>query len=120
MSHWIRKFYFAFRGIALGIRGQSSFAVHLPMAVGVVLLACLLQCELWQWIALLICIGCVLASELANSAIEELASALCREHNEQVGRALDIASAAVLIMSITAAIVGLVIFTSRLLAIFQS
>ncbi len=96
------------------MRGQSSFAVHVPVALGVIVVASVLRCELWQWSILLLCIGLVLAAELANSAIEELAAGLCHEHNERVGRALDIASGAVLVASIIAAVVGIAIFIQRL------
>src|SRR4051812_43852239 len=103
MKAWVRKFALAAHGIWLGASGQSSFAVHLPMAVGVMGLATILGCALWQWCILLLCIGMVLAAELANSAIEELAAALCKEHNAQIGRALDIASGSVLVASCAAA-----------------
>ena len=116
MKHWIRKFSVAVRGVFYGIQGQSSFAIHLPVALAVVLLAAILQCELWQWCALLLCIGLVLAAELANSAMEELAAGLSPEHNEHVGRALDIASGAVLVASLMSATVGLVIFVTQFIA----
>ncbi len=114
LQHWIRKFQLAGRGVWIGIAGQSSFAVHLPVAGLVIVLAYWLQCSLWQWCALLICIGLVLTAELANSAIEELAKGLCTDHNPQVGRALDMAAGAVLIASIIAATVGLTIFAYQL------
>ena len=57
MQHWIRKFRNAFRGLLTGARGQTSFFVHIPIAVAVLLAAWRLQCELWQWCCLLLCIG---------------------------------------------------------------
>lgn len=114
LHKWVRKFYLAGRGVISGIQGQSSFAVHLPVAVLVIILAAALRCELWQWCVLLLCIGLVLSAELANSAIEELAKGLCNEPNPSVGRALDIASGAVLVASIAAACIGVIIFASQL------
>lgn len=116
MKYWIRKFSLAAAGIRYGMRDQTSFLVHIPMAVAVIVLAIVLRCSLWQWCALLVCIGLVLAAELANSAIEELATAVSREHNDHVGRALDIASGAVLLVSIVAAIVGTMIFVAQVVA----
>ncbi|MGN6135129.1 MAG: diacylglycerol kinase [Aureliella sp.] len=113
MKHWIRKFHLAARGVFYGIRGQTSFAIHLPVAVAVVALAALLRCTLWQWCALVLCIGLVFAAELANSAIEELAAGLSPGHNDQVGRALDIASGAVLLACLTSATVGALIFITQ-------
>ena len=120
MQHWINKFRCAGRGLLLGVRGQSSFAVHFVVAAAVIVAATLLRCELWQWCTLLLCIGLVLGLEFVNSAIERLAKGLCRTHNEEVGAALDIASAAVLVVSIISVVIGAVIFISQFLRIWES
>lgn len=69
---WFRKFANAFRGVRLGIVGHSSFYVHFPVAVAVLIIALLLRCEAWQWCMLGLCIGLVLSLELLNSAVESL------------------------------------------------
>jgi diacylglycerol kinase len=43
---WFDKFADTFRGIGAGMRGQSSFGVHLWMAVAVVALARILRVSL--------------------------------------------------------------------------
>jgi len=96
------------------MRGQSSFGVHLAMAVAVVIVAASLRVSLVEWCLLILSIAAVLAAELFNSAIERLAREVDREHNPNVGAALDIASGAVLLASIGAAIVGSLIFGYRL------
>mgnify|MGYP003666362594 CR=1 FL=1 len=113
MEHWIAKFRNAAKGLPAGMLGQSSFAVHLAVSLAVVVLAILLECQIWQWCVLLLCMALVLSLELMNSAVESLAKGLCKEHNEHVGRSLDIASGAVLIASIFAAIVGLIVFAQQ-------
>lgn len=117
MQHWIRKFYLAGRGVIQGVWGQSSFAVHIPMAVAVLAVAALLRCPLWQWCLLILCIGMVLSAELANSALEELAAGVSPQENPRVGRALDIASGAVLVASLAASGIGALIFLSQLIEI---
>jgi diacylglycerol kinase len=107
LQHWLSKFRYAFRGIWIGLRGQSSFWVHLPATVAVIVLAAWLDCSAWQWSVLALCIGMIWSLELLNSSIEHLARGLCHEHNEEVGKALDTASGAVLIAAITVAIIGL-------------
>ena len=118
MQHWIKKFALAWRGIREGIDGQTSFYVHFPMAIAVWVAAAFLRCEFWQWVALSLCIAMVLSLELMNSAIEYLARGLCREHNEEVGRALDIASGAVLLASVFAAAIGAAILIARAIAVY--
>lgn len=114
--HWWNKFANALRGISRGVHGQTSFLVHFPVAVGVLLLAWGLQCSVMEWSLLILCIGLVLAAELFNSSLEALARGLCREHNPEVGRGLDIASGAVLVMAIAAAVVGCLVLGIRFLA----
>ncbi len=118
MQHWIRKFRCAGRGLIVGLQGQSSFAVHLTIAPLVILLAAALRCSLWQWCVLLLCIALVLSLEYANSAIERLAKGLCSTENHDVGAALDIASAAVLVASLFSVVIGLLIFGMQIANIF--
>ncbi len=113
MQHWINKFRCAGRGLILGVQGQSSFAVHFVVTGLVLVLATLLQCEFWHWCVLLLCIALVLGLEYLNSALERLAKGLCSSHNDDVGAALDIASAAVLVASIISVIIGATIFISQ-------
>jgi diacylglycerol kinase len=118
VQHWINKFRCAGRGLLLGVRGQSSFAVHFAVAAAVIVAAILLRCELWQWCTLLLCIALVLGLEYINSAIERLAKGLCTSHNEEVGAALDIASAAVLVVSLVSVVIGALIFVIQFLRIW--
>jgi len=111
---WFRKFYDAGRGCLFGMQGQSSFAVHFLIAIAVIALAAWLRVERWEWIALLLCITAVLCAELFNSAIEYLAKGITREHDENIGHALDIASGAVLIAALGSAVIGLLILGPRL------
>lgn len=112
--HWVNKFRYAFRGLSWGVVGQSSFYVHIPATLAVPAMAYFLDCSLWQWCVLGLCVGLVWALELCNSAIEHLARGLCSEQNIDVGKALDTASAAVLVGSLTALIIGVSIFSYQL------
>jgi diacylglycerol kinase len=112
---WAVKFAVAWRGLKLGIRGQSSFFVHFFFAVLVVAVAVVFSCALWEWCVLLGCIGLVFTAELFNSTIETLFRGLDPQTKERTWPALDIAAGAVLMASITAAILGTLIFGLRLL-----
>ena len=115
MKHWIEKFRNAFRGMLQGAIGETSFAVHLIASLCVVGLSLWLECDVYEWSILLLCIAFVFSLELINSALESLARGLCSEQNEHVGKALDIASGAVLCASIFAAIVGFLILGPKLI-----
>ncbi len=115
LARWHRKFANAFRGVRAGIEGQDSFWVHLPCSAIVLGFAFILKCSSVEWAILFLCIGFVLSAELFNSSIEWLSRGLCKEENTDVGKALDIASGAVLVASIFAAFAGLAILAIRLL-----
>ena len=112
---WLAKFANAFRGIYLGVRGQHSFAVHFVCTVLVVLLAVVLRVGLSEWCLLILCISSVLVAEMFNSALETTARAIDTRFNPHLADGLNIASAAVLVCSIGAVIVGSLIFGNRLL-----
>jgi diacylglycerol kinase len=111
---WARKFRDAFRGVKEGIRDQSSFRVHFFAAGAVSAAAAALRASLTEWCLLLLSIIAVLTAELFNSALESMAKAITRESDPHLGTSLDIGSAAVLVASLGAAIVGAVVFVHRL------
>ena len=111
---WPRKFRDAFRGVWLAVRGQSSFRVHFLFAAAVIVCAAAMQVALAEWCVLLVCIALVLTAETFNSALELLAKAITDKHDPHLADALDTGSAAVLVASIGAAIVGSIIFIHRL------
>ncbi|MEX2171038.1 MAG: diacylglycerol kinase family protein [Pirellulales bacterium] len=112
-TSWLRKFACAFRGIAVGIRAQNSFYVHIPVTAGAIAAAWWLDVSRIEWCLLVLCIGAVVASEMFNTAIEDLAKAITREQNPHLRDALDAASGAVLIGALTAAGVGALVLVSH-------
>lgn len=118
-TSWRRKFAGALSGLQRGVRGESSFFVH-GFATAAVLAVALIARGVnhIDWCLLILCIGGVLAAEMFNSSIERLARALEDEYNADLGEALDVASAAVLIAAITAAAVGLIVLGRSLGGLF--
>ncbi|NOY29633.1 MAG: diacylglycerol kinase family protein [Planctomycetes bacterium] len=113
VGRWKQKFACALRGLAVGVRGQSSFYAHFSAAMAVVAMATWLQVSQAEWLTLILCITMVFSAEFFNSAIEHLARAITREENPEIRDALDIASGAVSVVAFGAAIVGLLVFGSR-------
>lgn len=111
---WSEKFADAFRGVKIGVRGQISFFVHFFFAMAVVGAAMILHANHVDWSILTLCITIVLAAEMFNTALESLARAITDKTDPNVGKALDVGSAAVLICAIGASIVGTIVFLHRL------
>ena len=110
----INKFRLAWRGFRRGVRSESNFFAHLFMAAMVVAAGRVLGCTLIEWCVLVLCIATVLSTEMMNTAVEHLAKAVSEKRNPFIADALDMASAAVLLASVGAAIVGSIILGNRL------
>jgi diacylglycerol kinase len=111
---WRDKFRAALRGLKLGVRGHSSFFVHFFVTALVLAAAIAFQCDTTEWCLLIGCIGGVLTAELFNSAVETLFRGLDEETRARVWPCLDIAAGAVLLASITASVIGCVVFLPKL------
>lgn len=111
---WRDKFRAALRGMKLGVRGHSSFSMHFFFTALVVTAAIVLRCDTLEWCILLGCIGLVLIAELFNSAVETLFRGLDDATKARAWPALDIAAGAVLLASVTAALIGGIVFLRQL------
>ncbi len=113
----INSFRFAFRGLADVVRSQPNARIHLLAAIAAAATAIWLQVSAIEWVALVVCIAGVLALEAANTAIEHLTDLVSPDFHPLAGKAKDAAAAAVLVMALGAAIVGMVIFGPRVWAL---
>ncbi len=72
-----------------------------------------------EWCIIVFAIAIVLAAEAFNTAIEDLTDLVSPEPHPLAGHAKDLAAGAVLLTAIGAAIVGLLIFLPKILALFS-
>jgi diacylglycerol kinase len=63
----------------------------------------------------LMCIGSVISAELINTSLEVNVDLSSPSFNENAGHAKDLAAAAVLVVCIISAIVGLIIFLPKII-----
>ena len=103
----------AFRGVVAAFRLDQAFAEHLVCTALVILAGILLRVNLIEACLLALCIAAVIAAEMFNTAIEQLAKAVHPEQSPVVGSALDVAAGGVLVASLGAAVVGSAIFGYR-------
>lgn len=114
---WQHKFADAFRGCSRAFRSQSSFAVHVTVAVAVIGAAASFRVTPVEWCLLALAIGGVLVAEVFNTALESLARGPGSRRHPRLRDALDMASAAVLVAAGTAIVVGVIVFGPRLLVL---
>jgi diacylglycerol kinase (ATP) len=108
------SFRHAGRGLRWAVSSQANLRVHLAAAAVVLILALLFRFSSLEFVALLLCFAVVIAAELFNTTLEVLIDYAWPEHHPMIGRAKDVAAAAVLVAAIGAAAVGLLLFGRHL------
>lgn len=121
MSNFIKKradsFKFAFQGAATLFRETPNAWIHLILTVLAVKLGFLFRISTTEWLAVTIVIGLVLALEAINTAIENLADFACKKKvHPTIKKVKDLSAAGVLFASISALVVGLIIFLPKIVA----
>ena len=106
----IEGFRYAFEGLAETFRAERNMKIHCAATVIVMACAVILGLTAAEKAVLLILCGLVIAAELFNTAIENAVDISAPTFNMFAKRAKDTAAAAVLVMSIVAAAVGIIIF----------
>jgi diacylglycerol kinase (ATP) len=108
------SFRHAGRGLAWAVSSQANLRVHLVAAAVVLIAAIVLRFSVIELVALLLCFAIVIGAELFNTTLEVLIDYAWPEHHPMIGRAKDVAAAAVLVAAIGAAIVGVLLFGRHL------
>lgn len=110
MGALLQSFRHALRGLATVIKTEKSFRWHLLIAALVIAAALYKGLGRVMWIGLLIIIAFVMALEIFNSAIERLVDILAPKTHSYAKEIKDLLAAMILLVSIFAAIIGLIIF----------
>lgn len=110
MRNRLRSFRHAIRGIGTLLATQPNARIHVAALLGVVGLGTVTGLSRGEWGLVALASGTVLATEAMNSALEFLADHTAPEWHESVGRAKDLAAAAVLLAAAGALAVGLLVF----------
>jgi diacylglycerol kinase len=116
---FIRSFYHAFRGISTAVKTELNLRVHLCVAAFVIAAGFYVGLTAFEWMVVVLCICSVITTELINTAIEQLCNHVTKEQHEAIKKVKDISAAAVLLVSVGAAIVGIIIFLPKLISLYN-
>ena len=115
-----KSFGYAFKGIDDVIKHEPNMKIHVVVAILVVIMAFILKVSIIEWIILVLLIGAVLAAETINTTIENLVDMYTKEYDEKAKIVKDTAAGTVLILAITSAIIGLIIFIPKIIYLLES
>ena len=113
----IKSFSYAFAGLRVLFREEHNARIHAVAAVLAVAMGFLLRISPMEWIAVVIVIGMVFAAEIINSSIERTADFVKAERDDRKRDIKDLGAAAVLVCAIAAAVVGIIIFIPKIIAL---
>lgn len=110
----------AFAGISVGFREERHIRFHTFMMCGVILAGVILQLTAYEWLAVWLVIGFVLATELINSAIERVTDLVVgNRFDYQAKKVKDLAASSVLVATSIAIVVGIIIFLPKITHLFH-
>ena len=110
-----RSFLFALQGFRTALRQERNIKVMLAGGAFAVAMGLIRRIDAVSWAVVLVCCGMVIAAELLNTAIETVVDLVSPEFHPLAGQAKDIAAAASWVLSLTAAVVGVIVYANALI-----
>lgn len=110
-----KSFVYAFRGIRQLIAHEHNAWIHCCALVAVVIAGIAFDVSAYEWMAISICCGTVLAAEAFNTAIEGIVDFISPGYDKRAGKIKDMAAGAVLLTAIGTAVTGGIIFIPKIL-----
>jgi len=112
------SFGYAVRGLRTYLATQPNARLHLLAAAAVCATGFWLRVSALEWCVLVGAIGFVWTAEALNTALEFGIDLASPEYHPLAAKAKDVAAGAVLAASVTAAVIGAIIFGPKLVAAF--
>lgn len=114
----INSFKYAIQGIISSFKTERNMKIHVFIMILVIIWGIIFKISVTEWMVCALLFALVISGELFNTAIETVVDMIMPEINDKAKLAKDISAGAVLILAITAVIVGLIIFVPKIIAIF--
>jgi diacylglycerol kinase (ATP) len=111
---FLKSLGFALQGVVFLLRSQPNARIHLLASALVCAAGAYFRLSRTEWLGIVVAIVLVWSAEAFNTALEELADALHPDPHPGIGRAKDVAAAAVLIAAVGAAAIGMLVFIPHL------
>lgn len=111
------SFKYAFEGFISSFKTERNMKIHIFIMMLVIIAGIIFKISKAEWIVCIFCIGLVVSGELFNTSIEKIVDMVMPYKNEKAKIAKDVSAAAVLVLAIASAIIGLIIFMPKFINI---
>ncbi len=115
---FIESIRYAWRGVIYVLKSEPNFRIQLVVAGLVLILAWMLQLSFVQVSVLVITITLVVVMEVVNTVVEGLADVVHPDQHEEVRKVKDMMAGAVMLVSVSAIVVGLFVFVPSIVSLF--
>jgi diacylglycerol kinase (ATP) len=110
-----KSFYYAGMGIRRFLRNEHNAWIHLAATLVVVTAAIWIKVSRLEAAFLALAIGLVWVTEMLNTCLEQTMDLISKERHPRIRFIKDLAAGAVLMASLTALVIGLLIFIPHFL-----
>jgi diacylglycerol kinase (ATP) len=110
-----KSFYYAGMGIRRFLRNEHNAWIHLAATLVVVTAAIWIKVSRLEAASLALAIGLVWVTEMLNTCLEQTMDLISKERHPRIRFIKDLAAGAVLMASLTALVIGLLIFIPHFL-----
>lgn len=108
------SFRYGFQGIAAAAAKERNVRIHIVISIFVIIAGFAFSITQYEWIAILLAVGGMIALEMLNTAIERTVDMYTQEFHPLAKQAKDIAAGAVLFFAFISVIIGLIIFIPKI------
>ncbi len=113
---YVKSFANALKGLSLAYKSQKNYRVHLLIGFLSLLAGVVLNFRCIEYCVLILAISNVITAELFNSVIEFTLDAYYKNnYSELVKMAKDLAAGVVFFSALTSVLIGLMLFTRKIL-----
>ena len=119
IKKFIHSFEYPIKGLKYAYRNEQNLAVDVGISILVIVASIIFKLSIVEWVVVVFAIGSVLSLELINTAIEAVVDLVTEEYHPLAKVAKDTSAAAVFVIAIVAAIVGLIIFLPKVISLFM-
>ncbi len=113
------SFKYAFQGLISSFKTERNMKLHILIMIITIIVGIVLKINTTEWITCIILFGLVISAELFNTVIETVVDMIVQYKDPKAKLAKDISAGAVLVLAISSAIIGLIIFIPKLFILLK-
>ncbi len=106
----IDSFRYAICGFKSAYKNEQNIKIHILIMIVVIIAGIILKINKIKWVICIMLFGMVISAELINTAIESLVDIAMPEINPKAKYIKDVAASYVMVIAISAAVIGIILF----------